>query len=40
MLRAEFSQVEGATFLSNLENAPGTTERDWNLFSLLASYSF
>ncbi|MEW8544833.1 MAG: TonB-dependent receptor [Candidatus Thiodiazotropha sp.] len=40
MLRAEFSQVEGAIFLSNLENAPGTTERDWNLFSLLASYSF
>ncbi|MET0006204.1 MAG: hypothetical protein ABW087_21645 [Candidatus Thiodiazotropha sp.] len=40
MLRAEFSQIEGTIFLSNLENTPGTTERDWNLFSLLASYSF
>jgi hypothetical protein len=40
MLRAEFSRIEGTIFLSNLENPPGTTERDWNLFSLLVSYSF
>jgi hypothetical protein len=40
MLRAEFSKVEGTIFLSNLENTPGSTERDWNLFSLLVSYSF
>ncbi|MES9971338.1 MAG: TonB-dependent receptor [Candidatus Thiodiazotropha sp.] len=41
MLRAEFSQVEGTIFLSNLENEnPNETERYWNLFSLLVSYSF
>lgn len=41
MMRAEFSRVEGTIFLSNLENEnPNETERDWNLFSLLVSYSF
>lgn len=41
MLRAEFSQVEGTIFLSNLDNPdPSDTSKDWNLFSLLVSYSF
>jgi len=41
MMRAEFSRVEGTIFLSNLENEnPNETVRDWNLFSLLISYSF
>jgi outer membrane receptor protein involved in Fe transport len=41
MVRAEFSQVEGSIFLSSLENpVPGDIKRDWNLFSLLVSYSF
>jgi outer membrane receptor protein involved in Fe transport len=41
MLRAEFSQIEGTIFLSNLEySSPNDTERHWNLFSLLVSYSF
>jgi hypothetical protein len=41
MLRTEFSQVDGTIFLSNLENPlPGEEQRDWNLFSLLVSYSF
>jgi hypothetical protein len=41
MLRTEFSQVDGTIFLSNLENPlPGTKQREWNLFSLLVSYSF
>ncbi|MEW8506509.1 MAG: TonB-dependent receptor [Candidatus Thiodiazotropha sp.] len=40
MLRAEFSQIDGTIFLSNLENDPGGSERKWNLFSLLVSYSF
>jgi hypothetical protein len=41
MIRTEFSRVEGTIFLSNLENEnPNETVRDWNLFSLLISYSF
>lgn len=41
MLRAEFSRVEGTIFLSNLDNPdPADTVKDWNLFSLLVSYSF
>lgn len=40
MLRAEFSSIDGTIFLSNKENTPSTTERDWNLFSLLISYTF
>jgi outer membrane receptor protein involved in Fe transport len=41
MLRAEFSQVEGTIFLSNIDNPdPSDTVKDWNLFSLLVSYSF
>ena len=41
MLRAEFSRVDGVIFLSNLENpVPADRVRDWNLFSLLISYSF
>jgi hypothetical protein len=41
MLRAEYSRVNGVIFLSNLENpVPADRVRDWNLFSLLISYSF
>jgi hypothetical protein len=41
MLRTEFSRVNGTIFLSNLENPlPSETVKDWNLFSLLVSYSF
>jgi outer membrane receptor protein involved in Fe transport len=41
MLRAEISRVEGTIFLSNLDNPdPSDTNKDWNLFSLLVSYSF
>jgi hypothetical protein len=41
MLRAEFSRVDGTIFLSGLENPmPNETVKDWNLFSLLVSYSF
>jgi hypothetical protein len=40
MLRAEFSTIEGTIFLSNLEDTPNVTERNWNLFSLLISYTF
>jgi phosphate-selective porin len=41
MLRAEFSQIEGTIFLSNLEKSSHEDSvRDWNLFSLLISYSF
>jgi hypothetical protein len=41
MVRAEFSRINGAIFLSNLENPlPNETTKDWNLFSLLVSYSF
>lgn len=41
MLRAEFSRVEGTFFLSFIENQDLTrAARDWNLLSLLISYSF
>jgi hypothetical protein len=41
MLRAEFSNAEGTIFLSRLENPiPNETVKNWNLFSLLVSYSF
>jgi hypothetical protein len=41
MIRTEFSRVEGTIFLSNLENPiPANRVKDWNLFSLLISYSF
>jgi hypothetical protein len=41
MLRAEFSRIEGTIFLSSQENQmPNETIKDWNLFSLLVSYSF
>jgi outer membrane receptor protein involved in Fe transport len=41
MLRTEFSRVAGTIFLSNLENPiPNEMVKDWNLFSLLVSYSF
>jgi hypothetical protein len=40
IFRTEFSRVDGTIFLSNLENDPLTTEREWNMFSLLASYLF
>ncbi|MCG8486003.1 MAG: hypothetical protein MI756_00880 [Chromatiales bacterium] len=41
IVRGEFSQVDGTIFLSNLENPPpNERSRNWNLFSLLVSYSF
>ncbi|MCG7933264.1 MAG: hypothetical protein JAY68_01305 [Candidatus Thiodiazotropha taylori] len=41
IVRSEFSQVDGTIFLSNLENPPPQMRsRNWNLFSLLVSYSF
>jgi hypothetical protein len=41
MIRAEFSSIEGTIFLSNLENPIlSDSVKDWNLFSLLVSYSF
>ncbi|MEN8180654.1 MAG: hypothetical protein ABFS39_18815 [Pseudomonadota bacterium] len=41
MLRAEFSRVDGAIFLSDLENPDlSETERYWNMLALLVSYSF
>ncbi|MCG8011947.1 MAG: hypothetical protein ABW130_02675 [Candidatus Thiodiazotropha lotti] len=41
IVRSEFSQVDGTIFLSNLENPPpNERSRNWNLFSLLVSYSF
>ncbi|MEJ2621595.1 MAG: hypothetical protein P8163_15430 [Candidatus Thiodiazotropha sp.] len=42
IVRGEFSQVDGTIFLSNQENnsAPNQRSRNWNLFSLLVSYSF
>ncbi len=41
MVRTEFSRVEGTIFLSNLENTiPANRVKDWNLFSILVSYSF
>jgi hypothetical protein len=42
IVRGEFSQVDGTIFLSNLENnpAPNQRSRNWNLFSLLISYTF
>ncbi len=41
MLRAEYSRVDGTIFLSNMEN-PNLleTERNWNMLTLLVSYSF
>ena len=41
MLRTEFSRADGTMFLSNLEN-PNLldTERRWNMFAFLLSYSF
>ncbi len=40
MLRAEYHSVEGAYFLSRRENDVATVIKDWNLFSILASYRF
>lgn len=41
MVRAEFSRVKGTIFLSVRENPIiNDTIKDWNLFSLLVSYSF
>jgi len=40
MLRAEFHSVEGTYILSRRENDTATTVKDWNLFSILASYRF
>jgi hypothetical protein len=41
IFRTEFSQVDGTIFLSHRDN-PNTEERErnWNLFSMLVSYSF
>ena len=41
LMRAEFSRVDGTIFLSNLENPdPMATDRMWNMFAFLISYSF
>jgi hypothetical protein len=41
IVRTEFSQVDGTIFLSNREyDDPGDNSREWNLFSMLISYSF
>jgi hypothetical protein len=40
MLRAEYHRVEGTSWLSSRENDPARTEKDWNMFSVLASYRF
>jgi hypothetical protein len=41
MIRAEFSRVDGTIFLSILdEPVINDTSKNWNLFSLLVSYSF
>ena len=41
MLRAELHNIEGTGWFSALENTnPAEVERDWNLFSLMASYRF
>jgi len=41
LLRAELSRADGTIFLSNLENPdPRQTQRFWNMFALLVSYSF
>jgi hypothetical protein len=41
LMRAEYSRVDGTMFLSNLENPnPMATERLWNMFAFLISYSF
>jgi hypothetical protein len=41
MVRAEYSRVDGTIFLSNLENPDlMATERIWNMFAFLVSYSF
>ena len=41
LLRAEYSRADGTIFLSNLDNPdPLETERLWNMFALLVSYSF
>lgn len=41
ILRTEFSRVDGTLFLSEIENPnPLETERNWNMLSVLVSYSF
>jgi hypothetical protein len=41
LMRAEYSRVDGTMFLSNLENPNYMeTERLWNMFAFLISYSF
>jgi len=41
LMRAEYSRIDGTMFLSNLENPdPMATQRSWNMFAFLISYSF
>jgi hypothetical protein len=40
MLRAEYHRVEGTSWLSVRENDLAQTEKDWDMFSLLASFRF
>ena len=40
MLRAEYHRIEGGSWLSARENDLATTEKDWDIFSLLASFRF
>lgn len=40
MLRAEYHRVEGASWLSARENNLFTTEKNWDMFAILASYRF
>ncbi len=40
MLRAEYHRVEGTSWLSSRENDLAETEKDWDMFSILASFRF
>jgi hypothetical protein len=40
MLRAEYHRIEGGSWLSVRENDPQTMEKNWDMFSILASYRF
>ena len=41
LMRAEYTRSDGTMILSNLENPnPMATERIWNMFAFLFSYSF
>jgi len=40
MLRAEYHRIEGGSWLSLRENNLSDIEKDWDMFSILASYRF